>query len=329
MKTTKKLFTLLLLSAFIYSCDNSDTWSPPAPLGSDNPGAYFVIPDRLAVAPEDTYFTLTLSRVYNTNTALQIPITIVEDNPDLIIPTSVTFAAGSTIAELRIEVLTPPCDDYPLFFTLEFDDRYFDPWRVGITNRFYGFVPLQRPPTRAPVTVDNIPWFVMEDDVDTFSIFHLPRPAPSAAARTFNLVLMSPRIYAWQEEHRIAEPTFSHFGIRIRRSAAQDSFTSFYTRPGLPYGQFFWGQPDDNSGMFRQIRTVDANPNTDVTFVATRLSGSNAPYGTAVGATLNVEFREWLNTTRFRIIQDWCDPENVFWFRNKDNRHEWFKVVSQ
>ena len=330
MKTTKKLFTLLLLSAFIYSCDNSDNWSPPAPLGPDNPGAYFdfgSIPDRLTVEPDDTYFILPLTRAENkASVAFQLPITVVEDNPALTIPTSVTFAAGSTTAELRIEVLTPPCDDYPLIFSLKFDDKYFDPWRENASNRFDGFLSLFRPPTRAPVTVDNIAFYVQEDDVETVPIF-----MDRARSVTFVLMYpyMSPRILAWKEEHQSDWPTFSHFGIRIRRSSAQDSFTSFYTE-----GQFFWGQPTDNSGMFHPIRTAGANPSTDATIVATRGSRSGAPYAPSANqGAYNVEyreFREFLNQEAgFTIIRDWENTGNVFWFRSRANRHDWFKVVRQ
>ena len=336
MKTTKKLFTLLLLSAFIYSCDNSDNWSPPAPLGPDNPGAYFdfgIVSEGIRVQPDDTYFTLTLVRAENkAGTTFQLPITIVEDNPDLIIPTSVTFAAGSTTAELRIEMSTLPCDDHSLNFSIKFDDRYFDPWRANASNHFDGRVVLFRPPTHGPVTVDNVVWFVQEDDVETVSFF-----TNRATAATFVLTEVSPRIYEWQEEHRGYQPTFSHYAIRIRRSTAQDSFTSFYT----PSGQFFWGQPVDGSGMFHPIRTAGANPSTDVTIVATRRSGSGAPYaatsgGVPINEHIGYAFREWLNKPEgFTIIRDWIDPENPipnnneFWFRSRANRHDWFKVVRQ
>jgi hypothetical protein len=327
MNKIKILFSFLLLGAMFFSCNNSDNWSPASQLGPDNPGAYFdfgVTPEGVTVEPDESSFTLTLARAQNkSSAAFQLPITVVQANSNLSIPSSVTFAAGATTAELKIDITTALVLGDCLSFALGFDEKLFDPWKANASNRFNGSVCVFEKPTLGPVTPENISKYVQEADVESASVF-----TNRSVAAAFDVILMSPRLDAWQEDYRTLFPLFSHYSIRIRRSTAQDSFTALYT----PTGLWYWGQPVDNSGMFQPMRAAGQNPLTDVTIVATRLSTSGAPTNhNSVDVNAGaVAFRDFLNQEEgFTIIQDWDNPDNIFWFRSRLDPNDWFKVERQ
>lgn len=106
MKHISYIYTMLaavLLVGFT-SCSDDDDYQPGKPAAEGNVGAYFAsdnAADQVLTA-ENTSFTLTVSRS-NTEEAVTVPINVVySDTTAIRIPSSVSFEAGQSTAELTV-----------------------------------------------------------------------------------------------------------------------------------------------------------------------------------------------------------------------------------
>lgn len=100
MKLNKILsISALALAAVLSACSNDEKYTP----GSQSPGAYFpdTNPETVTVGAGETTFNVTIMRV-DEKSAETVNLVATDENNLFEIPTSVTFAAGATTAEIAI-----------------------------------------------------------------------------------------------------------------------------------------------------------------------------------------------------------------------------------
>ena len=324
---------VFLLAGFVLSCGDDNEPNEV------NPGVYFDValsPQTVEIDPlnaDKDFFVLTLGRDESkADAVLQLPITVIQADEGLTIPQAVTFAAGEASAELIITVSLSKLEDADvLAYSLEFDEKYFDPYSVKGFNRFDGEVFR----VLGAVTPENIATYVQPSNVRSVEAFM------NEGTARYNITLMSPRLEAWSEDYREKIPEFTHYSILLPRSTYQMSFAVNYTTGG------FWYQgpqntiANDGQGII-PMTDGGANPLTDVTFDIPRSSGANPvpdnfnhpDYWGGVQSffrflhilTVDSQGEPIIpnGSAGFTIISD-RDDETVFWFRSKAEPNDWFK----
>jgi hypothetical protein len=333
MNKVKILFTFLLLGAMFFSCSNSDDWKPASQLGADNPGAYFdfnITSEAVMVEPYDSYFTLTLVRAENKKSAaFQLPITVVQANSNFSIPTSVTFAAGATTAELKINITSALVLGDCSSFAISFDDKFFDPWKANASNSFLGYVCVVEKPTLGPVTPENISTYVQEPGVPSLSDFR------NDGTARYHITLMSSKLNAWFADY---STHWSFTGLTIIMPYSSFRFALTFNYAPISNGvstSIWYHQPTGTDEGLIPLLAPENNPLSDVRFNIPQFTNrSNIPFSasgfaSAAGGAIITEFRNWLQApTGFTIIQDW-DDKTIFWFRSKADPNDWFKAERQ
>lgn len=133
MKIFKKyLWTLVCaaLAAGMSACSDSDDYTPAQPVPDDCQVVYFDASNatEYEIAPEETegsVLTVTLSRLYATQEAT-VPLKVIADDV-FSVPSSVTFAAGSTTATLPVTLSAATEGTYDLEISIE-DEHYANPY---------------------------------------------------------------------------------------------------------------------------------------------------------------------------------------------------------
>jgi len=128
-----------LLMAMSFSCSDDDNWSPGPEPSSENPLVCFDKSNPASFELEldgndqlsQDYVTVTMRRdVSKSGSAISVPITTLSADDNLVIPQTVEFAAGSTTAELKINITEYKGE--PASFSIEIDqEKYFSQYLDG------------------------------------------------------------------------------------------------------------------------------------------------------------------------------------------------------
>jgi len=334
---------ITLLLGFVASCDNNDDWKP-GEFDAANPGVFFDLTEttiRLIAQPyADPLVTseqvvVTLGRDENKSGAsLVLPISILNKHDALAIPQSVTFAAGSSTADLVIDV-NHGAEGGVFPFLLEFDVAKFNPYLSNAYNQFNGEVLVL-----VPIVPENIATYEQGATVRSHEAFL------NGGNARYNPTLMSPRIAKLLEdyaeiiyEHELnidTRPIFNGFTLEIPSGNFSMGLIFSYTQittNSAGTHLFTWSHTPAAAGLpgLVMMREPD-NPNSDVVFsiptFTSRTGGiafSASGFATAPGGSgpFMVAFRAFLqDPAGLTIIQCWQNPSK-FWFRSKADPTDW------
>ncbi|MCL2502593.1 MAG: hypothetical protein FWE99_05615 [Bacteroidales bacterium] len=316
-KINKITIFLLALGAIVSSCKDSNDWSPGPELADNIHGIHFDLdrsPQSLMLGPDDpSYVIVTLGRHGNkVASALEVPVTTLSADPGLAIPASVTFAAGSAFAELKIEITLNDWES--LSYSLRVDENQFSTYTKGssfLSGEIF-FDP-------GPITPENIATYKQPSNVLARELF------VTNGRVNYNITQMSPRFVQLFDEYKEIWP-YTHQVMTIRSSATRLFSITFHYAPNATWIH----EPlDSEEGVFAM--GPPNNSLCDITFnIIRHANRSNLPFSasgfaTAAGGALIEEYRAFIqNPAGFTIIVD-RDNEGVFWIRSKANPNEWFK----
>ncbi len=314
---------LLGFGVLATSCSSKDDWNPGPMPADNNPGVYFdmVLSPQSAemdpLDPTNDNFSLILGRTATEN-ALEVPITVLQADEGLTIPSTVVFAAGAATATFNIKVAVAEVQGV-LSYALKFDDTYFNPYYIAGPNNFKGEVLVPE-----EVTPDNIATYVQGANVKAAEAFL------NGGTASYRITLMSELLDGWRQEYTnyastLAKP-FSHYSILLPRGEYQISMVANYT----PTGLWYMGPPSGTTQGVFPMTGAGNNPLCDVSLAISRSSSSGSPssgYNTA--GTGAHKFYSFLDQARegasgFTIIRD-RDNATIFWFRSKADPNNWFK----
>ncbi|MCL2727580.1 MAG: hypothetical protein FWD56_04270 [Bacteroidales bacterium] len=313
----KIAFFLLAFGAIATSCKDSSDWEPGPELADNVHGIHFNLdrsPQSLMLGPDDpSYLIVTLGRHGNkVASSLEVPVTILSADPGLFIPTSVTFAAGSAFAELKIEITLSDWES--LSYSLKVDENQFSTYTKGVS--FFNGEVFFDPGSVSP---ENIATYKQPSNVLARDLFM------TTGRVDYTITQMSPKYEQLFDDYKEIWP-YTHQVITVRSSATRlFVFTFYYT----PNATWLHEPLDSEEGIFAM-----GPPNNglcDVTFNIPRFTNrSNLPFSasgfaSAAGGALIQEYRAFIqDPAGFTIIVD-RDKAGVFWFRSKANPNDWFK----